>query len=304
MNDLDLSVVILSYNTKEITNKCLNLLKPSIEYCEKRLGNRVEIIVVDNASSDGSPDTIRHNHPDVKLILQPENTGFSKGNNIGMKEVKNPFILLLNSDAYVEENTLYKALAYFRVNLNCDVLGCELKYVTGRFQPSAGSLPDFINIPLWISGFAKIPIFSKISPFHPTFKSYFKKAHKVGWVMGAFMMFKRKIYEETGGFDERIFMYMEEIEFCKRIKEKGFKVWYVPAFKVTHLHGASSRFETEAALFNELKGVKYYFRKHYRNWYWLIILVLFKGLILRTIIFTILRKPARAKVYWEGLKVV
>ena len=303
MKNIDLSVIILSYNTKDITKKCLNLLQASIKYCGKKLNNKIEVIVVDNASADGSPDMIRE-FKWVKLIALSENTGFSKGNNIGIGKSKSPLILLLNSDAYVEENTLYKALAYFRVNLNCDALGCKLKYNTGKFQPSAGNLPGFINILLWISGLAKLPLFSKIAPFHPTYQAYFKKAHQVGWVMGAFLMLKRKVLEGAGGFDENIFMHMEEIELSKRIQDKGFKVWFVPTFEVVHLHGASSRFETGVALYNELKGVKYYFKKHYKNWYWYIKLALIKGLILRTIIFSVLRKPVRAKIYREGLKVV
>lgn len=303
MNNLNLSVIILSYNTKEISKKCLNLLQTSIKYCEEKLSNKIEVIVIDNASSDGSPDMIRE-FKWIKLIALRENTGFSKGNNIGIEKSKNPFVLFLNSDCYLQENTLYKALAYFRVNLNCDVLGCKLKYNTGQFQPSAGELPGFLNIPFWIFGLAKFPFFAKISPFHPTFKSYFNKAHKVGWIMGAFLMLKRKVIESAGGFDENIFMHMEEIELCKRIRDKGFKIWFVSTFEVVHLHGASSRFETGVALYNELRGVKYYFRKHYNNRYWLIKLVLIKGLILRTIIFSILRKPVRAKIYWEGLKVI
>lgn len=304
MSDLDLSVIILSYNTKDITAKCLNLLKGSKEYCEKKLGNKVEVIVLDNASSDGSVDMVKTDHPWVKLIVSRENLGFSKGNNMIMRNSKAPYILLLNSDVYVEEESLYKALAYFRVNLNCDVLGCKLNYVTGKLQPSAGNLPNFINVPLWISGLALLPFFNIISPFHPKQKAYFKRAHQVGWVTGAFMCFRRKVFEVTGGFDENIFMYMEEIEFCKRTHDHGFKIWYVPTFQVVHLHGASSRFEASPALLNELKGVRYYFRKHFKDWYWYIKLALIKGLLLRIIIFWVLRRTARARVYMQGLAVV
>ena len=123
---LDLSVVILSYNTKEITNKCLNRLQISVDSCQKRLKNKIDIIVLDNASSDGSPDVIRKDYPGVKLIVSKINTGFSKGNNIVMKKIKTPYILLLNSDVYLEEDSLYKALAYFRVNKNCDGLGAKI----------------------------------------------------------------------------------------------------------------------------------------------------------------------------------
>ena len=111
-----------------------------------------EILVLDNASKDGSPAMIRQNHPSIKLTASFENTGFSKGNNLIMKEVKTPYILLLNSDCYLEEESLYKALAYFRVNKNCDALGARLNYSTGNLQPSAGNLPNPLNIIFWILG--------------------------------------------------------------------------------------------------------------------------------------------------------
>lgn len=295
MNDLGLSVIILSFNTKDITARCLEKLKIAKDYCEGRLKNQVQVLVLDNGSSDGSAQMIKSDFPWVKLIVSKENLGFSKGNNVVMKDVKNPFILLLNSDVYLEEESLYKALAYFRVNLNCDVLGARLNYSTGKLQPSAGPLPDFFNIILWIFGF---------KGFHPQSKSYFAKAHQVGWIMGAFFMLKRKVFESTNGFDENLFMHMEEIEWCKRIKDKGFKIWHVPQVSVVHLHGASTNFDLRPSFFNELKGIKYYLLKHFRSLYIPIKLFLVAGLIFRVIAFSLLGKAKRAKIYMDGLKVI
>lgn len=295
MNKLNLTVVILSFNTKDITCRCLDKLKISKEYCEKRLNNKIQVIVLDNASSDGSVGMIKSDFPWVKLIASKENTGFSKGNNIAMKQAKTPFILLLNSDVYLEEESLYKALAYFRVNLNCDVLGPRLNYATGDLQLSAGSLPNPLNIISWIFG---------LRGFHPKNKSYFSKAHPVGWIMGAFFMLKREVFEVTDGFDEKLFMHMEEVEWCKRIREKGFKIWYVPQVSVVHLHGASTNFDLSSSFLNELKGIKYFLNKHYRHVYLLAKLFLIFGLIFRVIAFSLLGKTKRARIYMEGLKVV
>lgn len=302
---MDLTVIILSYNTKEITAKCLDKLKIAKEYCQKKLKNNIKVIVLDNASTDGSAQFIKANYHWVKTIVSPANLGFSKGNNFVMKEAQTSYILLLNSDVYLEENSLYKALAYFRVNLNCDVLGAKLNYHTGTLQPSGGSLPNPANIILWILGLSLLPIVNKfIAPFHPRDKKYFSKAHKVGWIMGAFFMLKKKVYESTGGFDENIFMHMEEVEWCKRIWDKGFKIWYAPQVEVVHLHGASTNFDLSASFLNELKGIKYYFIRHYKSSYILVKIFLILGLLLRVIAFTILGKSKRAKVYWEGLKVI
>lgn len=305
MNNLDLSVVILSYNTKDITGRCLAKAILAKAYCEKKLGNKVEIIVLDNASSDGSTQAIKKDFPKIKLIVQKENLGFAKGNNLVMSQTKNPYILLLNSDCYLQENSLYKAMAYFRVNLNCEVMGARLNYASGHLQPSSGNLPNPLNLVFWILGLSLMPVLKRIvPPYHPKDKNFFSKAHQVGWVMGAFLMLKRKVYEATGGFDEKFFMHMEEVEWCKRIKEQKFKIWYVPQVEVVHLHGASANFDLSSSFFNELKGVKYYLRKHYGFFYFLLKPVFILGLILRAFAFAVLGKSKRARVYMEGLRAI
>lgn len=305
MGELDLSVIILSYNTKDITHKCLLKLNEAKNYCEGRLGNKVKIIVLDNASSDGSVEMVKEDYPQVKLIASKENTGFSKGNNFVMKQVKTPFILLLNSDVYVEEESLYKTLAYFRVNLNCDVLGPRLKYASGKLQPSAGNLPNPVNLIFWILGLSLLPTVKYfIPPFHPRDKGFFSKARQAGWVMGAFLALKRTVFVSVGGFDENLFMHMEEIEWCKRIKDLGFKIWYVPQVQAVHLYAASTNFNLEASFINELKGVKYYLQKYYPSFYLPTKLFLILGLILRFFAFFLLGKTDRARVYWVGLGVI
>lgn len=305
MSNLDLSVIILSYNTKDITARCLEKVRTAKEYSEKRLKNKVEVIVVDNASSDGSAQMVKSDFPWVKLVASKENLGFSRGNNIAMEESKNPLVLLLNSDVYVEEESLYKAIAYFRVNLNCDSLGAKLTYASGALQPSAGSLPNPLNIIFWILGLSLLPVVNQlIPPFHPKDRKYFSKAHRVGWVMGAFLMLKREIFTKTGGFDEKLFMHMEEVEWCKRITDKKYKIWYAPQISVVHLHGASTNFDLSSSFLNELKGIKYYLRKHYGIFYLPVKLSMVLGLLLRILAFAILRKPKRVRVYMEGLKVI
>lgn len=296
MAELDLSVIILSFNTKDITRRCLSRLQSSVISCQSKLKNKIKVIVLDNASEDGSAQAIKEEFKWVKLIKSKENTGFARGNNLAMKQSSNPYILLLNSDVYLEENSLYKALAYFRVNLNCDALGARLKYSDGRLQSSAGALPNPLNIIFWILGLG--------GGFHPKNKRYFSKAHQVGWVMGAFLMLKRQVFEKTGGFDENLFMHMEEVEWCKRIKDLGHKIWYVPSVEAVHLHGASTNFDLSASFLNELKGIKYYLQNHYPQFYLLTKLFLILGLILRIIVFSILRKRDRARVYMKGLRVI
>lgn len=308
MAELDLSVIILSFNTKEITLRCLDKLKVAKDYCEKRLKNQVGVVVLDNGSEDGSVGEIREfreKNPWIKLIESKENLGFSKGNNLAMKQIKSPFILLLNSDVYVSEESLYKALAYFRVNLNCDVLGLRLNYASGKLQPSAGYLPTPLSSVFWILGVSNFPFIDQFTnPFHPTYRSFFTKAHQVGWVSGAFFMFKQEVFEKVGGFDENIFMYMDEVEWCKRISDKDFRIWYVPLIEVVHLHGASSKFDLKRQYTGELKGIRYFLKKHYSSQYFLVKPILILGLILRVTVFSLIGKTERAKAYMEGLSII
>ncbi len=294
---MDLSIIILSYNTKDITARCIKHVYSAMSFCQKKLNNKIEVIVIDNDSKDGSAQMIKQDFPWVKLNALKENTGFSKGNNIGMKQAKNPYILLLNSDVYLQDDSLYKALAYFRVNLNCDVLGPRLNYASGKLQFSSGNLPNPINIIPWIFGL-------KFLSFHTQKKAFFSKAHKTGWVMGAFFMLKKKVFEKTDGFDENLFMHMEEIEWCKRIKDLGFKIWYVPQVVVIHLHGASTNFDLSSSFLNELSGIKYYLLKHYKALYFPLKVFLLLGLLLRSTAFFVLRKKDRAEIYWKGLTLV
>lgn len=290
---MDLSIIILSYNTKDITDECLSRLRMSEVRCRKRRNIQVEVIVVDNASSDDSVEMIKNKHPWVKLIESKKNTGYSKGNNIGFKKSKYPLVLFLNSDVYVEDDTLEKTLEYFEGDV--EVLGPKMVFADGKFQPSAGELPGPINTIFWIFG---------LSGFHPKDKSYFEKARQVGWVSGAFLLMRRNVLMKVGGFDENIFMYLEEVEFCKRIGMAGFKVWFIPSITVTHLHGASLKFDLSPALLRELKGLKYYFQKYYKEIYPVVRLFLILGLIMRIVAFSLLGKTKRARAYMEGLGVI
>ena len=304
---MDLSIIILSYNTKNITDQCLRKLQLSVVRCQTKFKNKIEVIVLDNASSDGSVEMIKSKQKWVNLIESKTNTGYSKGNNIGFKKSKYPAVLFLNSDVYVEEDTLERSLEYFK-NPNCDVLGIQLRYDDGSFQPSAGNLPTPLNIISWILGLSLIPIIREFTnPFHPNYKSFFVSptgATPVGWVSGAFFMCRKAVFDKVGGFDESIFMYLEEVELCKRINMAGFKIWYAPQIKVTHLHGASSKFDSTLAFVNELKGLKYYFRKYYSTWYSLVKMFLILGLVLRIMAFSLLGKTQRARAYIEGLAVI
>ncbi len=282
---MDLSIIILSYNTRDITDEAL-----------RGLPEDAEVIVLDNASIDGSVEMIRKKYPRVKLIVSKVNTGFSKGNNIAMKQSNNPIILFLNSDCFVEEEALKKAYEYFKSH-DCDVLGVKLVYENGRLQPSAGYLPTPLNAVFWILGL------SFFQPIHPQSKSFFERARKVGWTSGAFLMIRKEVFNQVGGFDENIFMYMDEVDLCKRVQMAGFSVCFTPSVQTVHLQRASQD-SPEKVFTLELKGMKYYFQKYFSNYYPLVKFFLILGLILRIIAFSLLGKTKRARAYVESLGVI
>lgn len=305
MSDRDLSIIIVNFNTTEITLECLNRLKESVNYCESILKNRIEVIVVDNGSTDDSVEKIKNHHRWVNLLESKTNLGYGGGNNLGLEESVNPYILLLNSDVYVEKDTLIKALEFFQSTPDCDVLGCRLSFQNGQLQPSGGYLPDLYNTAVWMFGFEAIPYIGEFAgPVHPKSEGFFERPRQLEWVTGAFFMMKRKVYEATRGFDPNIFMYMEEVELCMRIKQAGFRVYYNPIFSVTHLVGASSNFNVQKPLIFELKGLVYVFQKHYPNQVPILRLLVYSGCILRIIGFTLFNKPDKRQAYLEALKYV
>lgn len=306
MSKPGLSVIIVSWNTKDITDQCLKHMKQAVAYAKPYID--VEVIVAENASDDGSPEMIEEKYPWVKLYRTGDDLGYGKGNNYGFKK-SNPkyqYVLLLNNDAYVQKETLKQAMDFMMAHPKCDVLGCRLQFLDGRFQPSAGYLPTPWGVASWMGGFDKIPGINHITtPVHPQNPDFFKENREVGWVMGACVFLKREVFEKTGGFDEEFFMYMEEVEWCHRVKELGFSIWYTPQFTVTHIDKASSMGDPAklAKVFRmEIRGLVYFLNKHYASSMWWVRLVIKSGIIARLLAFYIKGNKIRIDAYTQLLK--
>jgi len=233
---IDLSIIIVNYNVKEFL---LNLLK-SILKASSQL--KVEIIIVDNASEDGSPRVIKEKFPEIKLIENNINVGFGKANNQALKIAKGKFILLINPDAIVREDTLVKMVQFFREHSACGLAGCKVLNPDGTLQLACRrSFPT-----PWVS-FSKIVGLSKLFPKSKLFAKYNltfldeNKTYEVDAVSGSFMMLRRETYSKIGGFDERFFMYGEDLDYCYRVKQAGYKVYYFAGAEVIHYKGESTR---------------------------------------------------------------
>jgi N-acetylglucosaminyl-diphospho-decaprenol L-rhamnosyltransferase len=299
--NLDCSIVIVSYNTKDITDTCLTKAELASQHSHEILGNKTKIIVVDNASSDGTVDMIQTQHPTVDLVALSENLRFAKGNNIGLKRTQTPFILILNSDAYLEKETLVKILQYVQTHPDCDVLTCQLNFADGKLQTVGGYLPTPLRTIIWALGIDSLPLIKNvIHPIYMHTPSAYKTDRELEWCSGAFMLLKDEVYKKTGGFDENIYFYMEDVEFCRQIQDAGYKIIFTPDIAVTHLGGESSKaIKTKEKLQRNINGMMYFMSKYYPRSLKFMKAALTIGMGLRMLFYGIMGDKEGAAIYYE-----
>lgn len=237
------SIIILSYNTRDLLRVCLDSVFSQTKQLKK------EVIVVDNHSTDKTVEMVKKEFPEVTIVENKENTGFAKGCNIGVKHAKGEDILFLNSDTQLTEDGLQGMLSKLDSDEKIGVIGGKLINQTHRTSASFGTFFSVPSIFLMIFGLDKF--FIKHNP---------SIAKEVDWVSGGFMLLKKELFEKVNGFDERFFMYVEDVDLCFRIKKLGLKVLYVPEFEALHKgQGSSSRSFAVLYIFS---GMLLFFKKH------------------------------------------
>ncbi len=291
----DLSIVVLSYNTKDLLVDCVKSVIKNTK------GINYEIIVVDNGSSDGSAEAV--SKLKVKLIRNKENLGFTKGNNQGIKVAQGEYILLLNSDTLISDNSLGGIVHWMNAHLEIGVATCALYNRDGSIQGTGGYFPTLIRVFSWmtIQDFPFVDLI--IKPFQPMKEKsfsknldFYAKEQDLDWVTGAFLLTRKKIISDIGGLDEDFFMYGEDVDFCFRVKEKGWKVKYLPQFSIIHYGGASS--VREFPLLQEYKSMKIFYKKHYPFWQYPILRLFLKvGALGRVVVLGFLRGKEYARIY-------
>ena len=229
---MELSIVILHYQVSDVLRKCLQ----SIDRFVKDIS--YEVLVMDNASPDDSWKTLINEFPNVQFISNSENSGFAKGNNVGIKKAKGDYLLLLNPDTELESDDLKKVLDFAKSKPNFGCLGVRMHDASGVFLPeSKRSVPGIIN------SFGKLFFTFGMTKS----KSYYRDDLQetdiapVDVVTGAFLLCKRDCYWEVGGLDEAYFMYGEDIDLCNSFLNKGYQNWYYGAFSILHLKGESTQ---------------------------------------------------------------
>lgn len=299
MEKIDLSVIIVNWNTKKLLEDCLR----SVYRFTK--GISFEVIVVDNGSEDGSPEIVSKKFPKTKLIENSDNLGFTKANNQGIKAAIGEYVLLLNSDTYLIENSFKKLVVKARSLKNLGALAPLLLNVDKSTQQSVGFFPSLPQVFWWMSLIDDLPGGTFLNPYHVDHDSFYKHEGEVDWITGAAFMLPKKVVDQVGGLDEKIFMYGEDVEWSYRIKKAGFKIYFSPTTKIVHIARGSSGKISKNAILGEYSGVVYFYQKHKRVLSLQIVRFLLKmGALARFIIFSLLGRRETAKYYAEALKVV
>ena len=297
---MDLSVIIINWNTKKLLDDCL----ASIFKFTKEI--TFEVIVVDNGSIDGSQNMVKKKFPQVKLILNKDNLGFTKANNQGIKIAKGKYILLLNSDTYLVENSFKKLLDKARsIGERLGALGPLLINEDRSIQQSVGFFPHLPQVFLWMSFIDDLPCGALLKPYHVDHDSFYWKDRHADWVTAAAIFTPKSVIQKVGLLDEKIFMYGEEVEWCYRIKKAGYKVHFSSCTKIVHIGRGSSQQIPTSAFIGEFKAIIYYYQKYKSKLSLQIVRLLLKiGALARIAIFGLLGKKQLVKCYVEAFKVV
>ncbi|MEK9143933.1 MAG: glycosyltransferase family 2 protein [Patescibacteria group bacterium] len=260
----DLSIIIVNHNTRELLSACLRSIEQSIQESDRR-----EVIVVDNASSDGSPEAISN----FKIIRNKENRGFSAANNQGVAASKGRYVLLLNSDTEIGPGVLDKLVHYMDEHIDVGALTCLLQLSDGSMDPACHrGFPSPWASLTYFFGLEKFFPASRIfGQYHQGYKSM-GEIHDVDCISGAFFLVRREVIEHVGLLDEAFFMYGEDIDWCFRIRKAGWKIQFYPHVCILHKKHQSGLAHANDELRRETRkhfygAMKLFYNKHYRKRY-------------------------------------
>ena len=261
---MDLSIVIVNWNVKDLLYNCLQSL---LDTCQVSPNLTAEIIVVDSASTDGSPQMVRVEFPQVRLIASDENLGYAGGNNTGANAATGRYIFLLNPDTIVQSDALTQMVNYIDAHPEVGALGPQLLWPDGSVQSSRRRFPTLGSL-FWES-----TLLGQWFPRNRHARRYHVADHpsdqiqKVDWIVGAAILLRREAWCQVGPIEEDFFMYFEETDWCHRAAEAGWETHYLPDARIIHYEGKSSEQIVAARTLRFQQSKLRYTRKYFgRGW--------------------------------------
>lgn len=259
---MKLSVIIVNFNQKYFPRLCTEALKKNMTDFD------YEIIFVDNNSHDESINYLRDIAADnqITLIESPENLGYGKGNNLGVKRAKGEYVLIINPDIILEESGLQRLVDYMDRNKNVGVMGPKLTYADGKVQESCRRNMTFFDLIVKRTFFRNIPFFKKRLRRYLMEDFDHLKEREVDLLCGACFIFPKKVYDQVCGFDKRYFLFMEDFDICREIRKRGYKVMYYPQINVLHNHKRLSDGSLSKLIFKKIfwihisSAIKYFLK--------------------------------------------
>lgn len=259
----ELSIIILNYNVKDLLLNCL-------ESVFKNMGkeDKWQVIVVDNASSDGSAEAVKEKFPEAEVLESKENLGFAGGNNLGVKRAKAQVILFLNPDTIIVGSAIQKTLEVLLSNPDYGAVTCKVELPDGKLDYSCHR-----GFPTPWNSFAYFGGLSGRFPKSKLFSGYtagylpLSEAHEIDCATGAFLMVRKTAGEQISWWDEDYFWNGEDIEFCFSLKEKGWKIFYYPEVKIIHYKGSSAKSAKAETISHGISAMRIFYKKHYYKKY-------------------------------------
>ncbi len=265
---MKLSIVMVNWNTRDYLLDAVGSILQNPPECD------YEIIVVDNASSDGSADAVAAQYPGVRLISNTENAGYARGNNQGIRVSRGAFVLLLNPDVLVPAGALSLALRVMEAEPAIGAIGAKLIHPDGRVQKSIRGFPTPFAIACEAFGLARLfPRSHVLAAYRMPWFDYDRRGD-VDQPMGTFLLIRREALDQVGLLDERFPVFFNEVDWCYRARRAGWRIVYVPEVAIIHYGGASTRQVAPAMAWESRRGLLTFLRKHYsKPWhapvYWL-----------------------------------
>lgn len=301
MSQIDISIIIVTWNSENWIKRCLDsILATSGDL-------KMEIIVVDNFSKDKTQEILKPYGSQIKLIQNSSNLGYAKGCNQGLKIAQGNYILLLNPDTEITENSLKKMRDFMEKNPEAGALGPQLLDFEGQIQPSCRRFPNY-KLLLWeLSGLSRLFPKSKIFGAWKMGDFDFKSTREVEQPMGSALLIRKKVIDQIGLMDERFFLFYNDVDFCYRIKQAGWKIYFYPEAKIFHSKGASTGQVKIKKIIQSHRGHFFYLKKYHSSGLKAILLLPFGlGLLfssLLRIIFNFLKKfsPTKKRILFNLL---